>query len=354
VWGPIVRGRRVIAALAFAVPMLAGCTAGPTDSGSAAPQESTAPADPGAAAAETVHFTAVGDMGASDNVFKNLDLISQLQPDFHIALGDMNYNPDRTEEEWCQLVTDRVGVGFPFELIAGNHESNGRDGDIDAFSACLPNQLPGAIGTYGRQWYVDFPAEKPLVRMILISPNLEFPDGQWQYDRGGSRYEWTKTAIQGARAENIPWVVAGMHYPCLTLGVYACAAGSDITNLLLEEKVDLVLNGHEHAYSRTNQLGLSGSCSSLAIESFDPACVTNEASDVKSGQGTVIATVGTGGTGIRDLNLSDPELPYFAVWSGANVNQTWGLLDMKVTRDRLDAKFVPVTGTFTDEFSITK
>ena len=47
----------------------------------------------------------------------------------------------------------RVGNGFPFELISGNHESAGNlDGDINNFSACLSNQLPGAVGTYGRQW----------------------------------------------------------------------------------------------------------------------------------------------------------------------------------------------------------
>lgn len=346
--GPTSRVRIITALLASLGLLLTACTTSADDDGSSAPDRTTA------LSAQAVHFTAVGDMGASDNVFANLNLISELEPDFHIALGDMNYNPDRTEEEWCKLVTDRVGVGFPFELIAGNHESDGRDGDIDTFSACLPNQLPGAVGTYGRQWYVDVPAHKPLVRMILVSPNLEFPDGQWNYDRGGPRYEWTKSTIRDARAAGIPWVVASMHYPCLTLGVYECAAGTDITNLLLEERVDLVLNGHEHSYSRTNQLALSESCSSLAIESYNPACVADESAEVESGKGTVIATVGTGGTGIRDLNLSDPELPYFATWSGANVNQTWGLLDIKVQSDRLDAKFLPVNGTFTDEFSIKK
>ena len=38
--------------------------------------------------------------------------------------------------------------GFGFELLAGNHESGGLNGDINDFSACLPNQLPGLIGTY--------------------------------------------------------------------------------------------------------------------------------------------------------------------------------------------------------------
>ena len=47
-------------------------------------------------------------------------------------------------------VKARVGEGFPFELISGNHESlDVNDGDINDFSACLPNQIPGIVGTYG-------------------------------------------------------------------------------------------------------------------------------------------------------------------------------------------------------------
>ena len=101
----------------------------------------------------------------------------------------------------------RVGAGYPFELVAGNHESNGQNGNINDFSACLPNQLPGVVGTYGRQWYVDVPAEDPLVRYVMISPGLTFPDGTWSYAAGSPRYNWTAAAIDGARTRRIPWVV---------------------------------------------------------------------------------------------------------------------------------------------------
>ena len=79
------------------------------------------------------------------------------------------------EQTWCDFVTDRVGEGYPFELISGNHESNGLNGNINDFSSCLPNQLPGAVGTYGRQYYVDVPADNPIARFIMISPSLRLP-----------------------------------------------------------------------------------------------------------------------------------------------------------------------------------
>ena len=58
-------------------------------------------------------------------------------------------------------------------------------------------------------------------------------------------------------------MVAGTHMPCLTIGVYACPAGADVTNLLVSKKVDLVLNGHEHMYQRTKQLALGTGCTAL-------------------------------------------------------------------------------------------
>ena len=113
-----------------------------------------------------------------------LDAIAASDSDFTMTLGDMSYGATGQEQAWCDFVTSRVGAGYPFELLSGNHESNGLNGNINDFSACLPNQLPGAIGTYGRQYYLDVPAEDPIARFIEISPGLTFPDGNNLYDAG--------------------------------------------------------------------------------------------------------------------------------------------------------------------------
>ncbi|MDQ4038649.1 MAG: hypothetical protein M3313_09965 [Actinomycetota bacterium] len=87
-------------------------------------------------------------------------------------------------------------------------------------SACLANQLPGLVGTYGRQAYVDVPQAAPLVRFVMISPTLTFPDGTWSYEPATRRYDWMVDAIDGARAAGVPWVVVAMHKPCLSRGQY--------------------------------------------------------------------------------------------------------------------------------------
>lgn len=305
----------------------------------------------------TVHFTAAGDFAAGSNSAAVLDKISDLDSDLTLALGDLSYGTTGQEQAWCDFVTSRVGAGYPFELLSGNHESNGQNGNINDFAACLPNQLPGVVGTYGRQYYVDVPADNPLVRFVQISPALPYPgpEGTWSYAAGSPRYTWTAQAIDGARAEAIPWVVVGMHKPCISVGQYACDPGTDLFNLLLSKKVDLILNGHEHAYMRSKQLALSGACPAVTPNAYDADCVADGDDTMVKGAGSVVAVVGTGGVGQRDVNASDPEAGYFAVTGGANANPTWGPLDVSATADELRASFVRASGgTLTDSFSITR
>jgi PKD repeat protein len=307
----------------------------------------------GAGEPGVVHFTAVGDYGATPDTGAVLTAMAARNPDLDLALGDLSYGGAGSEQSWCDFVTSRVGAGFPFELLAGNHESNGQDGNINDFASCLPNQVPGVVGAYGRQYYVDVPRANPLVRFVMISPALPFADGTWSYAKGSPRYNWTAAAIDGARSANIPWVVVSMHKPCLSTGEYACDPGADVMNLLVGKRVDLVLTGHEHIYQRTKQLALTGACAAITPNTYSAACVTDGDSELRAGAGTVFATVGTGGQEKYPVNTADPEAGYFASLSGANLSPAVGLLDVRATATDLSAQFVPTAGgTFTDSFAI--
>ncbi len=305
------------------------------------------------AAPRSVHFTAAGDYSTGSNAQAVLTGIGASGSELNLALGDLSYGTTGQEQAFCDLVTARVGAGFPFELISGNHESNGVNGNINDFSACLPNQLPGLVGTYGRQWYADYPQSAPTVRFVMISPGLTFPDGAWSYAAGSPRYTWTANAIDGARAAGIPWVVVGMHKPCVSVGEYACEADvSGVTDLLLQKKVDLVLTGHEHLYQRSKQVALGSQCSTLVTNGYQPGCVVDADNQLVKGAGTVFASVGTGGVPLRDVHSQDPEASYFAAMSGANSSPSYGFLDVVADADTLTARFVARTGVFADAFSI--
>ncbi|MHA7145106.1 PKD domain-containing protein [Arthrobacter sp. TmT3-37] len=302
----------------------------------------------------TVHFTTSGDISASSQAATVLTQVRSIDPDLHLALGDLSYGATGAEQAWCDFVTSRVGAGFPFELLSGNHESDALNGNINDFSACLPNQLPGLVGTYGRQYYVDVPEVNPVVRYVMISPALTYPDGLWSYSAGSARYQWTAAAIDGARAAGVPWVVVGMHKPCLSVGQYSCEPGSALMNLLVSKKVDLVLSGHEHLYARSKQLAHGPSCSSVTPGTYTAGCVRDADNSLVKGAGTVFAIVGTGGTPLRDVDQGDTEGQYFAASSGLNAQPAFGNLEVSATATSLAADFRPAdTAAFTDSFTIT-
>ena len=317
---------------------------------------SAAPSVSGAAVAgSSVRITASGDFGATSNTAAVLDGIAAATPDLHLALGDLSYGATGAEQAWCDFVMSRVGAGFAFQLLAGNHESNGANGDINDFTACLPNRLPGLVGTYGRQWYVDVPRDEPAVRLVMISPALSFPDGTWDYQAGSARYAWTASAIDSARAAGVPWVIVGMHKPCLSMGQYACDPGADLMNLLVSKRVDLVLSGHEHLYQRTKQLAHGPGCTAITPSAFTAACVADADQALAQGAGTVFVTIGTGGVELRVVNLSDSEAAYHAAWSGLNSNPTWGSLTVTADDQQLSASFTRAAGgTFADNFTISQ
>ena len=326
-------------------------TTAPATSAPAAPSTPTATTSPSptaSAAAGSVRFSVLGDIGSSDATAAVLRSIAARHDDFSLAVGDLSYGRNGAEDRWCRFVIRRVGTRYPFELVSGNHESNGENGDIDRFVRCLPNRLPGLVGTYGRQWYVDQPADHPLVRVVMISPALDFGQGNWSYDAGTSRHDWLRATVTGARAAGIPWVVVGMHKPCLSLGRYVCDPGPDVVDLMLETGVDLVVTGHEHLYQRSKPLALGPGCRGIRPGRFTAACVVGQ------GEGTTFVTVGTGGHELRVVNRSDSEGGYFAASSGRNAQPSFGSLDVQVTADRLTARFVPVDGgTFTDRVVLT-
>ncbi|CAN7491514.1 metallophosphoesterase [Terrabacter sp. LjRoot27] len=339
-------------------PSVAALTTDPAPAPAPAPATTSAPASgAGTNASSTrVHLTAAGDYGA--NVATTGAVLQALRAtgsDGHFALGDLSYGSPGGEPSWCSFVTSRLGTGFPFEVLSGNHESSGTNGYIDRFASCLPNRLSGMVGTYARQYYVDLPRTAPLVRVVLISPGLTFPAATWSYAAGTPRYTWTAAAIDGARRAGIRWVVVAMHMPCLSMGRYGCSSGTDLQHLLVSKRVDLVLSGHEHLYQRTKQLRERSGCARIPVGSYAPACVVDADRSMVAGAGTVFATVGTGGVALRPITATDAERGYFATASGAGSNPTYGFADLRVTPDELRYSFVRgAGGSFTDSWVLRR
>lgn len=306
-------------------------------------------------------FTAAGDY--SSNVNRTTAVLNGMNPansgaQFNIALGDLSYGNKTPETVWCDYVKSKVGADFPFELIPGNHESNGPAGNnIDNFELCLPHRATAAVtGRYSREYYFDYPTEAPLARFIGISPQMIFNDeGQYSYLSGNAHYNWVVSAIDDARNAGIKWIVVGMHVNCITMGVKPCGMGADLFNLLINKKVDLILQGHDHTYQRSKQLALGPLCTGIVPGSYNANCVVDDGSDnlYTKGAGTIVAIVGNGGIGNYDINTADTEAPYFVKWYGVKLNPMVGYLFATVSASEMNLSFKRMYGPdFTDDYRI--
>ncbi len=335
------------------------------------------------APATTVTFGAAGDHGDTPTATAVLQAVGGAKLDFFQNLGDLSYGPRGGEAAWCQYLKDNLNAGaglppgnpygesFPFMPATGNHEtSEGSNGsDIDNFVKCLPNRLKGQLvvsavlgkgkDNYGKEYYYDFPAEQPLVRMIVTTPATTLnSNGRYDYQVGNDHYVWLSNAIDSARSAGIPWVVVSDHKQYITAGVKKDEIGSDFFNLLVEKKVDLVLQGHDHTYQRSKQLALSPACRVVPAGQANPACIVNDGATgrLDKGAGMLLVIAAAGGTDNYDINVGDGDFPYFAKTMGLNSpDATSGFLKVTVSRTELTGTFVPGVGLkrFSDTFTIT-
>jgi hypothetical protein len=320
------------------------------------PSETTTVTTPGLPAGFS--FAAAGDHGANSKAAASLAALDTSGASFYLALGDLDYGQTPTDAAWCDYVKARLptlGPNFPFELVSGNHEEQGgTDGYILDHAACLPDRMgstPGPGSLYGAEYSFDYPAQSPLVRVIMISPHLTIENVAYTYTKGTTRYQWLSGVIDNARSAGIPWVVVGMHEVCLSAGRYGCDIGTDLMNLLVEKKVDLILQGHDHNYQRSKQLRLDPATCPAVTVSYDADCVVDDGSDnvYPKGTGSVFVIDGVFGQGGYSVSESDPQAPYFA---RIDSSLTSGFTKYTVTADRIEAQFVNSTGGFTDAFAI--
>jgi hypothetical protein len=259
-------------------------------------------------------FGIAGDLGANSKTAYSLSKLDTSGVSFFAAIGDLDYGEVSSPAAWCSYIKSHLptlGSSFPFELVAGTHE----DETIKEHAACLPDRLNSKIGPnaiYGGEYYFDYPASNPLVRVIMISPKLSIMGSSYSYSKGSAHYNFVASALDDAAAKGIPWTVVGHHMT---------SPGSDITNLFVAKKVDLVVYGHSHGYGRGSQLT---TCSSGT--SFD--CVSDSGSDgvYPKNAGTIFLKNGSFGQGSPN-----------------------GFTKFTVSADRIDAQFV---GKTTDVWSI--
>ncbi|MCX5051257.1 MULTISPECIES: purple acid phosphatase family protein [unclassified Streptomyces] len=257
----------------------------------------TAPAAP-----RSFVFTAFGDQGVSQAAAANDHVILRQKPAFHLHAGDICYadtngqgkKSDGYDPAFWDLFlkqNEPVARSVPWMVTTGNHDMEawyspeGYGGQLARWS--LPDSgfdartAPGVYAfTYGNVGFVALDAN---------DVSYEIP-ANFGYS-GGKQTKWLDRKLAQLRAaKDVDFVVVFFHHCAYSTSAHASDGGvrAEWLPLFAKHQVDLVINGHNHVYERTDAIKDGGVGRPVPIGgSTDP-----------TRDGTVYVTAGGGG---RDL-----------------------------------------------------
>jgi len=221
----------------------------------------TAPAAP-----ERFVFTAFGDQGVSQAAAANDHVILRQKPAFHLHADDICYadtnGQGKTSDGYDPAFWDlflkqneSVAKTVPWMVTTGNHDMEawyspeGYGGQLARFS--LPDSgfdartAPGVYAfTYGNVGFVALDAN---------DVSYEIP-ANFGYS-GGRQTKWLDTTLGELRASKaVDFVVVFFHHCAYSTSTHASDGGvrAEWLPLFARHQVDLVINGHNHVYERTD------------------------------------------------------------------------------------------------------
>ena len=265
---------------------------------------------PGTAhAASPFTFTAFGDQGTNEHGKAIMSLVASQRPAFHLLAGDISYadgtgrgdapapaedpthdafNPFQWDRYLAQI--DTVASSVPWMVAAGNHEleaaysADGYGGLQERFFLPQngPRMCPATYSfVYGNVGVVSLDAND---LSFEIRPNLGYS--------GGKQTAWLSDVLASLRRNvRVDFIVVFFHHCAYcTSRTHGSEGGirSEWVPIFDRYEVDLVINGHNHVYERTDPLR-----GDTVSRPAPPGSTIRPQSD-----GTTYLTVGAGG---RDL-----------------------------------------------------
>lgn len=224
-----------------------------------------------------VRFIYLGDVQdpsgqMSSELFERLTghIDSAIRPSFVAAAGDQIEGP--TDEYW-RVWYSAWGAGYlartPFILSTGNHEylKKGFTRELDSRWVAQYNYpANGPEGFEKRSYYVDF----PLMRFIVLDSNgINDPIAILRHR------SWLREALESSGQ---PWQVVMFHHAvqCVRDSRSHPVMRYVYKPILEEAGADLILQGHDHAYSRITTKDGADSISPLyVISSSSPKVYRN-------------------------------------------------------------------------------
>jgi hypothetical protein len=286
-------------------------------------------------------FTAFGDQGVSTAALAENGVVAQQNPAFHLLAGDIAYAdpsghgypigsvPDGSHDVFDPKVWDAyfkqiepVASKVPWMVATGNHDmealysADGYGGQVARFD--FPGSGPRGCPTaysfiYGNVGVISLDANDV---SFEIPANLGYSDG--------GQTAWLRRRLAFLRVQpDVDFVVVFFHHCAYsTTSAHASEGGvrAEWVPLFDRYKVDLVINGHNHVYERTDALR-----GGVVVTEVPIGATVRPDTD-----GTVYATCGAAGRGLYSFPVPDTyaghETPHIEVPS-----YSWARGGTKVT-----------------------
>jgi hypothetical protein len=213
-------------------------------------------------------FTAFGDEGVSYDAVGTTTLIRTQNPAFHLHAGDISYAENggdglitdaydpRVWDAFFQQIEPAAGA-IPWQIAVGNHEMETWYSP-DAYGGQYARwDFPGEASSSAPPTYYSFVyGNVGIVSLDANDVSYEIP-ANFGYS-GGAQVSWLNSTLAAFRANpEIDFVVAYFHHCAYcTCSTHGSDGGVDKYFVPLFDKytVDLVINGHNHIYERTDPL----------------------------------------------------------------------------------------------------
>ncbi len=198
-------------------------------------------------------FAAIGDTGTRDVLDALYRRVMATDPASVVDVGDLSY-ADGNQTLWDRRfdMTEPLASTVAFMPVAGNHEvedGTGLTAYLERFNL-PPDANPADPG--GSKLYYSFDCGNlHFVALHAAVEGEDYPGGNWYH----AEAVWLQRDLSRASAgPDKPWIIVYFHYPLFTTAEFPdnwVDARDTWGHLFDQYGVDLVINGHVHAYERT-------------------------------------------------------------------------------------------------------
>ncbi|KAM3708568.1 hypothetical protein ACJW31_02G106000 [Castanea mollissima] len=215
----------------------------------------------------------VGDLGLTFNTTSTVDHMISNHPDLVLLVGDVSYanlyltNGTGSDCYSCSFSQTPIHETYqprwdywgrymqplvskvPIMVVEGNHEieQQAENQTFVAYSSrfAFPSEESGSSSTF----YYSFNAGG--IHFIMLGAYIS-------YNKPEDQYKWLERDLASVDREATPWLVAAWHPPWYsTYKAHYREAECmrvEMEDILYKYGVDIVFNGHVHAYERSNRV----------------------------------------------------------------------------------------------------